>query len=129
MDRANGETMQLDLSCAEIEEMLPAFVGNEEETLALRRHMARCEDCRTELSRYEEIERMLGSLAAATAEPPADLLPALVAVPQRAVGPTTALRDHVLRNRKAYAGGLAMAVAGAAGAALWHSRSRRVVTA
>jgi hypothetical protein len=121
--------MELDLSCAEIREMLPAFVGNGEETLALRRHMARCEDCRMELRQYEELEGALGSLATATAEPPADLLPSLVAVPQRAAGPTTAVRDHMLRNRKAYAGGLAVALAGAAGAALWHSRSRRVATA
>jgi anti-sigma factor RsiW len=118
----------MDMRCEEIREMLPAFAGTGEDTLAFRRHLAGCERCRSEAEQYQELTGALGSLSAIHAEPPADLLPALLAVPERARR-SEVLRRHVVRNRKAYAGGLAVALVGAAGAAVWRSRARGLATA
>lgn len=112
-------------TCAEIREMLPAHVRGEAMTLAVRRHLARCEGCRAELARYDEVATMLSGLRVHVAEPPADLLPALL-------DPHRPRRDvvvrHVARNRRAYTGG-AVALLGAAGAVAWAARSRRPATA
>jgi hypothetical protein len=56
---------------------------------------------------------------------PVGLESSLVAIADRS-GKADQLRSHVLRNRKAYAG-LAVAMAGAAGAALLRSRRRVAV--
>ena len=114
------------MTCEEIREMLPAYAERGAATLAVRRHLARCTDCRTELARYTAISSSLSDLRHAVAEPPASVLRAIEAIPTE----TSTVDDmltHVLRNRNAYLGGLAVAAAGAAGAALW--RHRRVATA
>lgn len=110
------------MRCEEIQEMLPSFVTSDD-SLAVRRHLARCAKCKEELARYQELDRSLSSLRKVHSEPAGDLLPALYAIadPETRVA---AVRTHLARNKKTYAG-VAVAIAGAAGAALWRSRSGR----
>lgn len=114
-------------TCAEIREELPAYVKDRAGSLAVRRHLSRCPDCRTELARYDSLVELLGGLELHTAEPPPGLAVALAAIPAGA-GRVESLRTHVTRNRRAYLGGAAVVVAGAAGAALLQRR-RRLATA
>jgi anti-sigma factor RsiW len=117
------------MKCAEIQEMLPAYTRGET-SLAIRRHLSRCPECKAELARYESLVQGLDSLQAVTVEAPPQLVDALMAIPAQA-GSLDAVRTHVLRNRNAYIGGAAaaVAVAGAVGAALWRSRRQRLATA
>lgn len=116
-----------ELSCAEVQEMMPAYADEPHADLSLKRHLAGCEGCSTEISRYQEMSRGLLALAHETVEPPADLLPALLAVPD-ADNAVAAVKTHVARNRRAYLSGAAVVMVGAAGAAFWRSR-RRLATA
>lgn len=115
------------MKCAEIEAMLPAYAGHEELPLSVRRHLSRCKGCRGELEHLEEMSVALEALQMRTVEPPASLRAALVAIPSEA-GRLEAVRSHVSRNRKTYAG-LAVTAAGATAAALWRTRRHRVATA
>lgn len=114
------------MRCEEIREMLPAY-SRGEGTLVVRRHLARCADCRAELVRYETLATSLTALRHSPSEPPVGLLAALEAIPS-GVNRVDQVRGHLTRNRKAYAGGVAVALVGAAaaGAAVW--RSRRLAT-
>lgn len=111
------------IRCAEVQEMLPAYVDQPGAHLALRRHLSRCKACRAELERYESLAAGLSSLALRPIEPPAGLLRSLQAIPDQVNG-IDAVRIHVLRNRRAYLSGAAVVVAGAAGAALWRTKRR-----
>ena len=115
------------MKCAEIREMLPAHTDDPDLGLVVRRHLARCQDCKQELALYEELDRSLGAMIEATVEPPAGLLASLEAISSQA-SKTTRVLGHVERNRKVYVGA-GVALAGAAGAALWRNRARRVATA
>jgi hypothetical protein len=114
------------MRCEEIKEMLPAYARGEDESLAVRRHLSRCADCRTEAERYDVLRATLGELRSVASEVPAGLKSALIDIPQRA-DRVAVVKDHLTRNRGAYAGGLAAAAA-VAGAAVWRTR-RRVATA
>ena len=108
--------------------MLAAFAGGDDVSLSVRRHVADCRDCRAELARYESMLADLRSLQAVTADPPPGLQATLIAIPTAATRVTTArahvdsARAHVARHRKVYIGGLAVALAGAAGAAALRTR-------
>ncbi len=116
------------MKCAEIQELLPAYVEDRHANLTVRRHLSRCPECSADLEEYEELRAGLSSLRAVHASPPPDLLAKLTAIPHE--GPKVQrVQNHVLRHRKAYAGGLAVAVVGAAGAALWRSRRLRPLAA
>ena len=108
-------------TCAEIREELPAYVKDRGGSLAVRRHLSRCPDCRTELARYDSMVELLGGLEMRTVEPPPGLARSLAAIPSEA-GRVDSLRTHVARNRRAYLGGVAVVLAGAAGAALVRRR-------
>jgi predicted anti-sigma-YlaC factor YlaD len=114
------------MRCEEVREILPAYIRDGEPALAVRRHLARCPDCRTELAQYDSMLDTMGDLQTTVAEPPRGLKAALVAIPTQPSRVET-VRGHVVRNRNAYLGG-AVALAGVAGAALWRTR-RRVATA
>ena len=122
------------MRCEEIRELLPAYEREQRPSLAVRRHLAACADCRAELAVYEDLATGLHVLRRGTFEVPPDLTRALVAIPARrdlvadVRGRVGNVRTHVARNRAAYVGG-AVAVAGALGATLWRVRSRRVATA
>jgi hypothetical protein len=103
--------------------MLPAYADEPSADLSLKRHLAGCEGCSDELARYQAMTQGLGALMDRVVEPPADLLPALLEIPD-ADNAVAAVKTHVARNRRAYLGGAAVVVVGAAGAALWRSRRR-----
>lgn len=113
--------------CDEVREMLPSLLDGAEPPLALRRHVSRCAGCARELEAYSSLRAATSQLATAVAAPPPGLQDALVAIPRQA-SRLDEVRSHVVRHRTAYAGGAALAL-GAAGAALWRSRRRGLVTA
>ena len=114
-----------ELRCAEVQEMLPAYADEPGSDLSVRRHLATCEACKLEVDRYEAMRRGLQNLTGVAADPPYDLLPALLEIPD-ADNAMASVKTHVLRNRRAYASGAAVLLAGAAGAAIWRSRRRLV---
>jgi anti-sigma factor RsiW len=107
--------------------MLPAYAGESGLPLTVRRHLARCEGCREELAEYRTMSAGLGALPAVGIDPPPGLKAALVAIPSQS-GKLQGVRSHLSRNKKTYAG-VAVAAAGAAGAALWRNRRHRLATA
>ena len=122
------------MKCSEIRELLPAYARDQQPTLAVRRHLASCSDCRADLARYKQIESALDGMRTAVVEVPPDLTTKLVAIPQsqRVVSlvreRASTARTHVARNRAAYVGG-AVAVASALGATIWRVRARRLAAA
>lgn len=115
------------MRCAEVREALPAYVRDGEPSLAVRRHMSRCSECKAELGRYVGLISGLGDLESYSSDPPAELVQTLRAIPARDRR-VDVVREHVFRNRGAYLGGVAIAMAGATGALIWRSR-RRLATA
>lgn len=116
------------MKCAEIREALPAYVEDRDSDLAVRRHLSRCSECRAELEAYGSVRDALSEMRLVHAEPPPDLFGKLAGIPSD--GPKVErVRTHVARHRNAYAGGVAVAVVGAAGAALWRSRRSRALAA
>lgn len=111
----------MEMSCAAVKEILPAYVREGDGSLSVRRHLSRCADCRTDLSHYTEMLGALSAMEAATATVPPMLRSSLVAIPSRG-GRLETVRSHVNDNRKAYLSGAAVLVAGALGAAAWKSR-------
>ena len=99
-----------ELACAEVREMLPSYVDEPGRDLALRRHVGSCETCRQEVGRYEQMSRGLHALSTLPVDAPADLLPALMAIPD-ADNAVALVKTHVARNRKAYLSGAAVRVA------------------
>ncbi len=116
------------MKCAEIREVLPAYADDPEATLAVRRHLSRCPDCKAELAAYDELLDGLADLRAVAVEVPPGLARSLAAIPRRG-GAVDYVRDHLARNRRAYAGGVAVAILGATGAALWRTRRARLAPA
>ena len=107
--------------------MMPAYARGPGATLTFKRHLAGCESCRAELTRFQSMLDGLHAMQTATADPPAGLLGRLTTIPAE----TTAydrVVAHLGRNKKAYAGAVLVA-AGAAGAALLKNRSRGLATA
>jgi anti-sigma factor RsiW len=113
------------MRCSTVRERLPALT---EEALPKRvsRHVARCDDCRVEVARYEQLSDALAALPARPIEPPADLRPALIAI---AGVPRRVMRSHLARNRRAYLKGVVVAAAGMAGAVAVKTRGRHPATA
>lgn len=117
------------MRCEEVREVLPAHVKDGSDDLTVRRHLARCPDCKAELARYESLMGGLRTLQTRAVDVPAGLFDQLLAIPERSSRIDSA-RNHVVRHRKVYvSGGIAVALAGAAGAALWRSKARRPLTA
>ncbi|MDQ4025479.1 MAG: hypothetical protein M3217_08320 [Actinomycetota bacterium] len=121
-------------SCEDVAAALPALVddlsadgGPVSMSLAMRRHLSRCPDCTRDLESYRSLKTAAAGLAAATAAPPPGLRDGLVAIPS-GESRLDYVRSHVARHRRAYVGGLAVAL-GATGAALWRSRRRGIATA
>jgi anti-sigma factor RsiW len=109
--------------CAEAREMLPAYMQDDEGSLAVRRHLSGCPECRAELLRYEALAGVLHRMRSVAAEPPPSLKPALLAIPL-SENRVEAVRTHIARNRRTYAGAAAVAIAGAAGALACRGRRR-----
>ena len=116
----------MDMSCAAVKEILPAYVREGDGSLSVRRHLSRCTDCRSDLSHYEELLGALSAMEAATARVPRGLTASLISIPAHG-GRLETMRSHVNDNRKAYLSGAAVLVAGALGAVVW--KARKPVTA
>ncbi len=116
----------MEMSCAAVREVVPAYVREGDGSLSIRRHLSRCAECRTELSRYEQLLGRLAAMESATAPVPHALKATLLDIPSRTTRLET-IRSHVTDNRNAYLSGAAVLVAGAVGTAVW--RSRRPATA
>jgi anti-sigma factor RsiW len=112
------------MRCAEMRELLPAYVTDRDASLSTRRHLARCADCKAELKRYESMMHGLTALKAEVAEPEPGLVANLKSIPSER-SRADLVRSHVVRNSRVYAGGVAVAAA-AAGAALWRARRQRL---
>ena len=113
--------MTMEMSCAAVREILPAYVREGDGALSVRRHLSRCTECRTDLSHYEDLLGALSSMEAATVTPPLALKASLLDIPSRSSRLET-VRSHVTDNRRAYLSGAAVLVASVAGAAVWRSR-------
>jgi predicted anti-sigma-YlaC factor YlaD len=113
----------MDMSCTVVREVLPAYVRDGDGSLSVRRHLSRCPDCRTDLTRYEDLLGSLASLESAVVEPPYALKASLLEIPSHG-GRLENVRSHLTANRKVYVpAAAAVLVAGAAaGAALWKAR-------
>jgi len=113
------------MRCAEVREMIPALAGEGEPSLSMRRHLLKCRGCRGELETYRDLLASMRALEARPVQAPDGLAAKLIAIPSEA-SRVDQMRSHVARNRAAYAGGAAaaVAVAGAAGALLWRNRER-----
>lgn len=116
------------MKCDEVREVLPAYSRDGDVGLPVRRHLSRCEDCTSELARYQVLLGSLASLEAHVVEPPPELFHQLAAIPYRSNRVEEA-RIHLAQNKNRYAAGVAVAAAGALGAALWRSRRTRTATA
>jgi anti-sigma factor RsiW len=113
--------------CEDVRAALPELVDEPGMTLAVRRHLSRCPECAGELESYRSLRKAAAGLATATATPPPGLFDSLVAIPAEGTR-LEDVRAHLSRHRRQYATGMAVVV-GAAGAALWRSRRRGLVTA
>ena len=118
----------MDMSCAAVKEVLPAYVHDGDGGLSVRRHLSRCTDCRADLTRYEGLVGALSSLEASVVEPPWGLKASLVDIPSHS-SRLEHVRSHITANHKAYLSGAAVLVAGVAGAAVMKTRSRGPATA
>jgi anti-sigma factor RsiW len=91
----------------------------------VKAHLATCDSCNDELSRYVALAGSLASLRDGTVDVPPDLTQRLFAIPTES-SRLGVVKEHVTRNRTAYLGGAAAALAGV-GVAAW--RIRRHATA
>lgn len=112
------------MRCLEVREQLVSVPGDGEGSLAVRRHLSGCADCRAEQQRLASLRSTLASLQTQLADPPAHLLASLGAIPS-SMSRRDAVVRHVARNRRAYVGG-ALAAAVGAGAVAWGVRRLRV---
>lgn len=114
------------MQCDELTDLLPQVAdGTAVADRASRRHVERCLRCQAELVQYRKLLRALHSLRTEVLEPAPGLLPGILATIE-AAGERHALRSMLTGRRLAYAGGIAAATAaGAAGALLYATRTRR----
>ncbi len=119
------------MRCDEAREELPAFAGEFDAPLALRRHLTECSDCRSEMARYGSLLDSLSLMRDVTVAPPPGLAASVSAIPSQESALAHARQQvtrHVSDHRRVYAGA-AVAVLGATGAALWRSRRHRLAPA
>lgn len=117
-----------EMTCAQVRETIPAIMDHGSDSLEVRRHLARCPECKAELAAYEELRASMAAMGSATVAPPRGLMTALIQIPQRA-DRVEQVRTHLVRNRKQYIGGAAVLAVGAVGAAVLRTRTRRIATA
>jgi hypothetical protein len=90
-----------------------------------RRHVDRCLRCQAELVQYRKLLRALHTLRTEVLEPTPGLLADILATIEQA-GERHAVRSMLTGRRIAYVGGIAAAAtAGAAGAIIFASRTRK----
>lgn len=98
-----------------------ALLGRDE-----RRHVERCLHCQAELVQYRKLLRAMRTMRTDVLEPAPGVLAGILANLEEA-GERRAIRSLISGHRAAYLGGLAAATAaGAAGAIVFASRTRRL---
>lgn len=113
------------MRCDELRDVLAeAAEGAAVRDRRARRHVETCIRCQAELAQYRRLLRALRTMRADVVEPDPGLLPGVLAVLQ-AAGERQAVRSVLSGRRVAYVGGIAAATAGAAGAIVLVSLSRR----
>jgi hypothetical protein len=114
------------MRCDQLADVLPGVAdGALVPGFTARLHVDRCLRCQAELVQYRRLLRALRSLRTDVLEPAPGLLPSILASIE-AAGERHALRSMLTGRRLAYAGGIAAAAtAGAAGALLLATRTRR----
>ncbi len=117
----------VDIACDEVAEQLSASADTGDLlTRDARRHVESCLRCQADLVQYRKLLRSLRSLRTEVLEPAPGLLPEILAGLEQA-GERHAIRAALNGRRAAYLGGIAAATAaGAAGAIVLASRSRRL---
>lgn len=91
-----------------------------------RRHVERCLQCQAELVQYRKLLRTMRTMRTEVLEPAPGVLAGILATLEEA-GERRAIRSLISGHRAAYLGGLAAATAaGAAGAIVFASRTRRL---
>lgn len=91
-----------------------------------RRHVERCLQCQAELVQYRKLLRAMRTMRTDVLEPAPGVLAGILANLEEA-GERRAIRSLISGHRAAYLGGLAAATAaGAAGAIVFASRTRRL---
>jgi len=91
-----------------------------------RRHVERCLHCQAELVQYRKLLRTMRTMRTDVLEPAPGVLAGILANLEEA-GERRAIRSLISGHRAAYLGGLAAATAaGAAGAIVFASRTRRL---
>ncbi|MGH9184919.1 MAG: hypothetical protein ACRD0U_03730 [Acidimicrobiales bacterium] len=111
------------------DDLTDSLAGVADGTAALdradRRHVERCLRCQAELAQYRKLLRALATLRTEVLEPAPGLLADILTAIEGA-GERHAVRSILSGRRVAYLGGIAAATAaGAAGAILLASRTRR----
>lgn len=116
-----------DLDCDDVAHQLSAAADSGTLlTRDARRHVESCLRCQADLVQYRKLLRSLRSLRTEVLEPAHGLLPDILASLEEA-GERHAIRAVLHGRRAAYIGGIAAATAaGAAGAMVLASRSRRL---
>jgi hypothetical protein len=114
------------LQCEDLTEALAATAdGDAHLSRPERRHVERCLRCQAEVVQYRKLLRTMRTLRTEVLEPAPGLLADILASIESA-GERQAVRSVLSGRRIAYLGGLAAATAaGAAGAIVFASRTRR----
>lgn len=112
--------------CEELRPELAGVVdGTEHLDRTARRHVEHCIRCQAEVAQYRKLLRAMHNLRIDVLEPAPGLLADILATIEEA-GERRAVRSLLSGRRAAYLGGIAAATAaGAAGAIVFASRSRR----
>jgi hypothetical protein len=114
------------VQCEDLSEALAATAGGDGRLARHeRRHVERCLRCQAEIVQYRKLLRAMRTLRTDVLEPAPGLLADILANLEEA-GERHAVRSVLSGRRIAYLGGLAAATAaGAAGAIVFASRTRR----
>lgn len=113
------------MNCERARRRLPAVAdGSVELRGAARTHVQRCLRCQAELAQHRRMLRMLRSLCDEQAEPAPGLVGEVLAAVEGSAAGAGGVRSG-RRHWSAYLGGLAVAVAAGAGAAVLAVRGRR----
>lgn len=118
------------MRCDDVSDQLAAAAdGSEPLGLSERRHVEHCLRCQAEMVQYRKVLRAMRSMRTEVLEPAPGLL-AEVLANLEAAGERRAIRSMMSGHKAAYLGGLAAATAaGAAGAIVFASRTRKLRTA
>jgi hypothetical protein len=117
------------MKCGDLRGRMASYESGAEPSRRELRHLSRCKECAQEMARYGLLEESLATLRSQVVTVPTALEAALIAIPSERsrFRPAAVVTGHLRRNRRSYAGGVALALT--AGAATWATRARRLEAA